>query len=188
MSSSSSKADVANGYLFRIYRPDSLQTTIYYRNGSIGLFDETSSNFSWVVPPKSYFVDFIATTKPDGTKEVAFENGTTVRDMPPPNPGLPEFERVTAVQRIVSHSNGTEIRSYFNGTVALFETGSFVRYIVPPKSIFVTVTVYTSTDGSYNQVFSNGTRIFFAGPPPANETAEQKAFRFVKVVTEPGMI
>jgi hypothetical protein len=36
-------------------------------------------------------------------------------------------------------------------------------------------------DGSFEQIFSNGTSIWFSPPPSKNETAEQFVFRIVKI-------
>ena len=75
---------------------------------------------------------------------------------------------------------------YFrNGTVAVYEEGLFTRYIVPPKSYFVSETIQVNDDGSYFRFFSNGTYQWFGAPPSANETAEIKAFRIKSINSEP---
>jgi hypothetical protein len=75
--------------------------------------------------------------------------------------------------------------TYRNGTVAIFENGDFISYIVPPKSLFVTVTVTQNDDGSFTRSFSNGTKVWFGPPPSINETAEIRAFRIISIRFEP---
>jgi antitoxin component YwqK of YwqJK toxin-antitoxin module len=78
--------------------------------------------------------------------------------------------------------------SFRNGTVAVYDNGIFARYIVPPKSYFVSVTIKQNDDGSYFRYFSNGTQQWFAAPLTGDETAEIKAFRINSINSEPNGI
>lgn len=97
---------------------------------------------TWIVPPKSYYVDFTEDVMTDGTKKTFFANGTIIKETPPPPPDATEKDKAFAVLRLVDFGNGTQVISYFNGTVAMFDQGNFARYIVPPKSFFVDMQVF----------------------------------------------
>ena len=98
---------VATGYLFQIKRPERAQTTITYRNGSISLIYDNNQTMIWIVPPKSYFVDFDEEIMTDGTRKIIFANGTIIKDSPPPLPEASEKERANAIIRLVDFGNGT---------------------------------------------------------------------------------
>lgn len=69
-------------------------------------------------------------------------------------------------------SNGTIKTFYRNGTVALFNRTGFVRYVIPPKSIYVWILDRkTNNDRSQSIVFSNGTTRVFR-PPDSIDTSE----------------
>ena len=137
------------------------------------------------MPPRAFFVEFQESVLADGSREIMFANGTTVTELPPLPFDASEFEKATAPNRITSFGNGTEIMNYRNGTVAIFENGQLMSYIVAPKSLFVTVTVIQNEDGSYTRYISNGTNVWFGPPASLNETAEIRAFRVVSIRSEP---
>jgi hypothetical protein len=130
---------------------------MYFRNGSIGLIDETNGNFTWILPPKSYFVNYQIVKNTDGTQAIIYANGTTIKEQPAPGPDASEYEKACGALIITLFGNGTEVWSFRNGTVAVFEDGVFSRYIVPPKSYFVSISIQVNDDGSYFIFFSNGT-------------------------------
>jgi len=121
----------------------------------------------------------------DGSKSIIYENDTIITELPALPASATEFERETAVIRIISYGNATVVMTYKNGTVALFENDEFVSYIVPPKSFYIIVTVIQNEDGSFTRYFSNGTKVWFGAPPSVNETAEIKAFRIFSIRSEP---
>ena len=169
-----------------ISRPEVLQTTIFFRNGSIGLIDDTNGNFTWIQPPKSYFVDYHIVKNADGSKDTFYANGTIIKDdYPPLGPDASDTEKIWAVNKIIVYGNGTDVWYFRNGTVAVYDEGLFTRYIVPPSSYFVSITILNNDDGSYTRQFSNGTWQYFAAPPTGNETAEMKAFRINRINSEP---
>ena len=131
---------------------------MYFRNGSIGLINEANGNFTWIVPPRSQFIDSQVERSPDGVRETTYENGTIIKDeYPPPRPEASEADKIWAVNKIIIFPNGTSVFYFVNGTVAVNEEGVFTRYIVPPKSFYVHVEISNYDDGSYLKTFSNGT-------------------------------
>ena len=116
----SSNEEIAVSYIFKISRTESLQTTIFYRNGSIGLFDETSANFTWIQPPKSYFVDSQIVKNTDGTQAIYFSNGTIIKEYLAPAPEASESEKACAVFKTMFYGNGTVVMTFRNGTVAVY--------------------------------------------------------------------
>ena len=83
---------------------------MHFRNGSIGLInneDPTIFNFTWIVPPRGYFVDFQEVVDEDGSKAIIFENGTSIINMPPLPSDATDFERETALIRYVDYGNET---------------------------------------------------------------------------------
>ena len=152
------------------------------------LTDDTNGNSTWILPPKSYYVDYKIVKNTDGTQAIYYVNGTTIKEQPAPAPEASEAEKACAVLRITEYGNGTNVWSFRNGTVAVYENGVFARYIVPPKSYFIIITIQQNDDGSYFRFFSNGTQQWFAAPPTTNETAEIKAFRINSIISEPNGI
>lgn len=81
---------------------------------------------------------------------------------------------------MIINGNTTQYQ-YFNGSVAQFNNGSFFAFTVPPKSFYVTSDTRINPDGSFEISYSNGSYLYIGPPGNKNETAEQFAFRIIKI-------
>jgi len=61
------------------------------------LTDDTNSNSTWILPPKSYYVDYKIVKNTDGTQAIYYVNGTTIKEQPAPAPEASEAEKACAV-------------------------------------------------------------------------------------------
>ena len=85
-------------------------------------------------------------------------NGTTIRIAPPVGPLVDSngiallynvFLSYTGYGYMEIYSNSTTKTFYTNGSVALFNSSGFVRFIIPPTSIYVQeIVLPTAADGT----------------------------------------
>jgi hypothetical protein len=178
----SSQIENATGILYQ--QKDSIlnQTRTYYRNGSASVVFWSNNSLAWIVAPTAIFVPYQVSVNPvDGSTTTRWADGRTSVVFKEPSPDTPDFERYTAMSRNETFPNGTNVQTFFNGTVAEWRNGSFFGYRVPPKFLIVKIDYSFNPDGSQQINYSNGSSVWLAPPPPKNESAEQFASRVIRI-------
>jgi hypothetical protein len=114
--------------------PDGMQT-FFFANGTVALYNGTEF-VGYLVKPTSYFVTRQVIINDDGSFFEEFSNGTMIRNAPPLDERADELERARYIIREEKNSDGSGKRFFFNGTVIATRNGTFVSYIVKPKSFY----------------------------------------------------
>lgn len=128
----------------------------FYRNGSAAIF--TSAGFqSWIVRPEEIYVMKISETTDVSSTIITqtYSNGT-VRQVLPESSAQDDLTRNVGFDFIDSYPNGTQQIFYRNGSIALYNSSGFDRWVKAPTSFFVSWEKVSTADGD-QYTFSNGT-------------------------------
>lgn len=139
---------------------------VYYRNGTVALFNETHL-IRYIVPPTSFYVTYETLTYDDGSVEYTYSNGTVIFYSRP----LTREDDLTYKQLSFSmfrKENGMMTVWYRNGSQALFNSTGFVRYIVAPDVIYSPI-----EDGGYSFYYVKTNFTVIYNKPFEEETTER---------------
>ena len=106
---------------------------VAFVNGTIVKYNSYGSIMHYIVKPEFFFGEVIREDFADGSYALKYLQNRTVRFFPPPLPSTASKREVAcALFYFDKFSNGTVIRFFFNGTIATYYNGVFLRYETKP--------------------------------------------------------